>query len=54
MEPTGFLRDYWMGRYHGMIEAPSTDAKDLISVPGGSKGNQGAKLYDGPGRPKLF
>ncbi len=53
MEPTGFLRDYWMGRYHGIIEAPSTSEKDLISVSPG-EGKFGALPYDGPGRPKMY
>ena len=54
MEPTGFLRDYWLGRYHGIIEAPSTDDRDLISVPKREKMNLGAKPYDGPDRPKMY
>jgi len=54
MEPTGFLRDYWMGRYHGIIEAPSSIEENLISVRSASKGIQGAKSYDGPGRPKMY
>ncbi len=53
-EPTHFLRDYWMGRYYGFIQAPETTDPDLISVkPSGNK-NQGAKPYDGPDRPKLY
>jgi hypothetical protein len=54
MEPTGFLRDYWMGRYHGIIEAPSTDKKELISITMQSRGKQGAIPYDGAGRPKIY
>jgi len=54
MEPTGFLRDYWMGRYHGIIEAPSTDKTDLISVQQEGKEIVGAKPYDGPSRPKMY
>ena len=54
MEPTGFLRDYWLGRYHGIIEAPSTSEKDLISVNRRDKEEFGAKPYDGPGRPKMY
>jgi hypothetical protein len=53
-EPTEFLRDYWMGRYYGFIQAPSTNNPDLISVkPSGLK-NLGAKPYDGPPRPVLY
>ena len=52
MEPVGFLRDYWMGRYHGFIEAPATtDPKYLTVQPRGK--NYGAAPYDGPGRPKF-
>jgi hypothetical protein len=54
MEPTGFLRDYWMGRYHGIIEAPATAEKELISVNPGEQGKSGAKPYDGPRRPKQY
>jgi hypothetical protein len=54
MEPTGFLRDYWMGRYHGIIEAPSTKEQNLISVPTENKGKQGAEPYEGPDRPKMY
>jgi hypothetical protein len=54
MEPTGFLRDYWMGRYHGIIESPSTMDSDLISIQGKRKEISGAKPYDGPERPELY
>ena len=53
MEPTGFLRGYWMGRYYGMIAAPSTDSPELISVPKSSGGKYGAEPYDGPDMPKF-
>jgi len=53
-EPTGFLRDYWMGRYHGFIQAPATSDPELISVNPSKSGNIGAKPYDGPGRPVLY
>jgi hypothetical protein len=53
-EPTEFLRDYWMGRYFGFIQAPSTSNPDLISVkPSGLKA-LGAKPYEGPPRPVLY
>jgi hypothetical protein len=51
MLPTGFLLDYWMGRYHGFIEAPSTDNPDLISVRPQTGLHLGAAPYDGPARP---
>ncbi len=54
MEPTGFLRDYWMGRYHGFIEAPATDDPKLISVKRNRGIHLGAAPYNGPERPKLF
>ncbi len=54
MEPTSFLREYWMGRYHGLIEAPSTTEKDLISVDHNENEKAGAKPYDGPARPKMY
>ena len=52
-EPTGFLRDYWMGRYHGFIQAPVTTDPELISVTEQSSGPKGAKPYDGPGMPEF-
>jgi hypothetical protein len=51
MEPTGFLRDYWMGRYHGFIEAPTTDDPALLTVESRPGVQRGAAPYDGPGRP---
>lgn len=53
-EPSGFLRDYWMGRYQGFIQAPETTDPNLISVKPSEKKNQGAKPYDGPDKPKLY
>ncbi|MCA9731038.1 hypothetical protein KC799_02850 [candidate division KSB1 bacterium] len=54
MEPTGFLRDYWMARYHGFIEAPKTDEPDLISVKQNRGKQLGAKPYEGEPRPELY
>lgn len=49
--PMGWLEDYWMGRYYGMIEAPKTsDAKLTQLDPRAPKPN-GAAAYDGPPRP---
>ena len=53
-EPTEFLRDYWMGRYHGFIKAPATLDPELISVNQSESRHLGAKPYDGPGRPVLY
>lgn len=49
--PIGWLEDYWMGRYHGFIEAPTTSESSLISVPNRKHDGVGAKPYDGPPRP---
>jgi hypothetical protein len=54
MEPTGFLRDYWMGRYHGFIKAPTTTEKDLISVEPRRGEQFGAAPYEGPPRPEIY
>jgi len=53
-EPNSFILDYWLGRYHGLIEAPTTKDLELISVPSGKGKNLGAKRYNGPKRPKLY
>ncbi|MEM9327647.1 MAG: hypothetical protein AAGA85_18410 [Bacteroidota bacterium] len=50
MEPTGFLRDYWMGRYYGFIEAPSTPEPALATVQQRGE-RKGAAAYQGPDRP---
>jgi len=50
--PIGWLEDYWMGRYYGMIEAPAVKDKELIGVPPSSGEQHGAAPYDGPARPK--
>lgn len=49
--PVGWLEDYWMGRYYGMIEAPAATDPALLSV--GPKSDQAPKAvaYDGPSRP---
>ncbi len=52
--PSEFLCNYWMARFHGFIQAPETDDPKLISVPPSGKGEQGAKPYDGPARPKMY
>ena len=52
-EPTGYLRDYWMGRYYGFIQAPSTNEPNLITITEPSTGPKGAKPYDGPGIPEF-
>ncbi len=52
-EPTGFLRDYWMGRYHGFITAPTVTDKNLTTAPEPKEKNQGAEPYSGPARPEI-
>ena len=54
MEPSAFIRDYWMGRYHGLIEAPSTKDANLISVKPRTGQSLGAKPYAGPKMPTLY
>ncbi len=54
MEPTGFLRDYWMARYHGFILAPETADPGLLSVKKEENVNLGAEPYNGPEMPSLY
>ncbi|HOF40544.1 MAG TPA: hypothetical protein PLD73_10750, partial [Candidatus Hydrogenedentes bacterium] len=49
--PIGWLEDYWMGRYYGLIEAPAVSDPALISVEAGPLRQLGAAPYDGPPRP---
>ncbi|HWR99140.1 MAG TPA: hypothetical protein VN249_00920, partial [Prolixibacteraceae bacterium] len=51
--PTDFMLDYWMGRYHGFIEAPATTDPELISVRMRTGERFGAAPYDGPARPRF-
>ena len=53
MEPSAYLRDYWMGRFHGFIEAPKVNEQELISVQPRTGQKFGAAPYDGPQRPKI-
>ncbi len=52
MEPTGYLRDYWMGRYHGFIQAPTVTDQSLLTVEPRNQ-NFGAAPYQGPARPEF-
>jgi hypothetical protein len=47
----GWLEDYWMGRYFGFIEPPSTKDKKLLDPAGLPMPKEVAKPYDGPKRP---
>ncbi|NOZ40410.1 MAG: hypothetical protein GXP24_09310 [Planctomycetes bacterium] len=49
--PVGWIEDYWMGRYYGMIEAPATQEKSLLTVTPSRGEPQGAKPYAGSPRP---
>ena len=49
--PVGWLEDYWMGRYFGMIEAPTTNEPELISISADKTLPPLAAPYDGPQRP---
>jgi hypothetical protein len=51
--PVGWLEDYWMGRYYGMIAAPTTDDPTLLSVTVVDNKPKGAAPYDGPPRPEM-
>jgi hypothetical protein len=49
--PVGWLEDYWMGRFYGMIAAPTDDDPKQIPTPPCAIGLTGAAPYDGPPRP---
>ena len=51
--PVGWLEDYWMGRYYGIIDAPETNDPALITVPSDAGTHQWAKPYSGTPRPKI-
>ncbi|WP_338875375.1 hypothetical protein WBJ53_07110 [Spirosoma sp. SC4-14] len=53
-DPSGFLRDYWMGRYYGFIKTPATNDPTLISVPQHAGKSGGATPYSGPARPNVY
>ena len=49
--PVGWLEDYWMGRFYGMIRAPDNDDSQQVEVPPGATKLSGAAPYKGPPRP---
>ena len=53
-EPNSFILDYWLGRYHNLIEAPTTNDPQMLSVGTDENKEVGAKPYNGPKRPKLY
>jgi hypothetical protein len=48
--PIGWLEDYWMGRYYGFIEAPTTNVSELPPVQSRAA-SRGAASYNGSPRP---
>jgi hypothetical protein len=53
LDPSSFLDAYWMGRYYGFIQAPTTTEAKLLGVDK-RKVRQGAPPYDHTGRPPIF
>jgi hypothetical protein len=53
-DPSGFLRDYWMGRYYGFINAPETNDPKLTKVEPRTGQKFGAVPYSGPARPEVY
>ena len=49
--PVGWLEDYWMGRYYGFIEPPSTNHVSMPSIPVGTAARRVAEPYTGSARP---
>jgi len=52
VEPTGWLHDYWMARYYGMIQSPDSGAT-AASEPLPVINTDGAAPYQGPPRPPI-
>jgi hypothetical protein len=50
--PAGWLEDYWMGRYYGFIEAPTTRDLQSSSLSERLQKIRGAAPYTGPSRPE--
>jgi hypothetical protein len=49
--PTNWLESYWMGRYYGMIQAPTSNDPAAIRLEPRPTKRHGAPPYDGPPRP---
>jgi hypothetical protein len=49
--PTGWLEDFWMGRYYGFIEAPNTNDSALLTGGAHPQSLRRAVPYEGPPRP---
>ena len=54
IHPSAWLLAYWMGRYHGFIEAPRTTDPALLTVERNQTRLLGARPYSGPPRPGGF
>ena len=54
VQPSAWLLAYWMGRYHGFIEAPRVTDPALLTVERNQTRLLGAKPYSGPPRPGGF
>ena len=54
VQPSAWLLAYWMGRYHGFIEAPRVTDSALLTVEQKRGRVLGAKPYAGPPRPSGF
>ncbi len=54
VEPSSWLLAYWMGRYHGLIAAPTTTDPAALTVQHSLHPELGAKPYSGPPRPGDF
>jgi hypothetical protein len=53
LDPSSYLDCYWMGRYFGFIQAPTTDDPALLTVEPRDI-RDGAPPYQGPERPTIF
>jgi hypothetical protein len=53
VDPSGWLDAYWMGRYYGMILAPTTEESRLLNYTE-VIGRDGAAPYDGPPMPDVL
>lgn len=51
VDPSGWIEAYWMGRYYGIIAAPTTDDPNLLTVEKRER-RLGATPYEGPPRPE--
>ena len=52
--PSEFIMEYWMARFHGFIQAPETNDPALIGVPRSANEYLGATPYNGPAMPKMY